>query len=160
MVRTCEWTVCNDMVVHGGCAARDGWGVLLLGPPHAGKSDLLFRLLDIGWSLVADDQVEIATGAGNTLTASAPPALSGLLELRGVGVLRDVPVMPRAVLRLVARLVPRAAVPRLPEPDRWHHEGNAVPAFALDPFAASAPAKLGAALDVVLGRRSLVAGLG
>lgn len=148
------------MLVHGGCAARAGWGVLLLGPPGAGKSDLLLRLLDVGWSLVADDQVEILTGAGDTLAASAPPALSGMLELRGVGVLRDVPVMPTAALRLVAHLVPREAVPRLPTPDRWHYAGHDVPAFALDPFAASAPAKLGIALDVILGHRRLAAGLG
>ncbi len=148
------------MLVHGGCAVRAGWGVLLLGPPGAGKSDLLLRLLDVGWSLVADDQVEIMAGAGNTLVASAPPALSGMLELRGVGVLRDVPVTPQAQLRLVARLVPREAVPRLPAPDRWHHAGHAIPAFALDPFATSAPAKLGIALDVILGHRRLAAGLG
>jgi len=148
------------MVVHGGCAARDGWGVLLLGPPGAGKSDLLFRLLDIGWSLVADDQVEIETGVGDDLAASAPPALSGLLELRGIGVLRGLPVTPRAPLRLVARLVPAAEVTRLPDPAQWNHGGKVLPAIALDPFAASAPAKLGAALDVVLGRRHLAAGFG
>lgn len=148
------------MLVHGGCAARAGWGVLLLGPPGAGKSDLLLRLLDVGWSLVADDQVEIMTAAGNTLVASAPTALSGMLEVRGVGVLRDVPVTPQAPLRLVARLVPNAEVARLPVPDRWRHEGHEVPAFALDPFAASAPAKLGVALDVILGHRRLAAGLG
>lgn len=148
------------MLVHGGCAARAGWGVLLLGPPGAGKSDLLLRLLDVGWSLVADDQVEIMTGTADTLIASAPPALSGMLELRGVGVLRDVPITPRAPLRLVARLVAREAVPRLPTPDRWHHAGHEVPAFALDPFAASAPARLGVALDVILGHRRLAAGLG
>ena len=148
------------MLVHGGCAARAGWGVLLLGPPGAGKSDLLLRLLDAGWSLVADDQVEIMTAAGNTLVASAPPALSGILELRGVGLLRDVPVTPSAALRLVARLVPRGEVPRLPAPDRWHHAGRDLPAFALDPFAASAPAKLGVALDVILGHRRLAVGLG
>ena len=33
------------MMLHGSCAARNGAGVLLVGPPGAGKSDLLLRLL-------------------------------------------------------------------------------------------------------------------
>ncbi|MDB5317806.1 MAG: aldolase [Rhodospirillales bacterium] len=148
------------MLVHGGCAARGEWGVLLLGPAGAGKSDLLLRLLDIGWSLVADDQVEIETGVGDYLAASAPPTLSGMLEVRGIGVLVDVPVTPRTSLRLVARLAAAAAVPRLPDAEFWNHAGQDLPAIALDPFAASAPQKLGIALDVILGSRRLAAGIG
>src|SRR4051812_30268500 len=63
------------MKIHGSCAARDGAGVLFLGPPGSGKSDLLLRLLDRGFVLVADDRVEIDGGV-----ARAPETLSGLLE--------------------------------------------------------------------------------
>ena len=57
---------------HGGCAAYRSMGVLLLGPPGAGKSDLLLRLLDRkGWKLVADDQVLLRHHDG-ALLAQAP----------------------------------------------------------------------------------------
>ena len=54
-----DWTA---MQIHGSCACRDGDGVLLIGPPGAGKSDLVLRLLARGFDLVADDRVEIADG--------------------------------------------------------------------------------------------------
>ena len=63
------------MQIHASCAARDGAGVLLLGPPGSGKSDLVLRLLDRGFTLVADDRVVIEDGH-----ASAPAALAGLLQ--------------------------------------------------------------------------------
>ncbi len=76
--------------IHGSCAAREGDGVLLLGPPGAGKSDLLLRLLERGFALVADDWVEVTDG-----WASSNPAGAGLLEVRGVGILR-LPYVARA----------------------------------------------------------------
>jgi HPr kinase/phosphorylase len=148
------------MTFHGGCAARDGGGVLLLGPPGSGKSDLLLRLLGHGWTLVADDQVEVVAHGGSGLVARAPTALSGMLEVRGVGIRTGLPVTPEAPLRLVVRLVPRAEVPRLPETGTWSHAGQALPALALDAFAASAPEKLALAFDVVLGKARLASGFG
>ena len=50
---------CVVMQIHGSCASRTGDGVLLIGPPGAGKSDLLLRLLARGFDLVADDRVDI-----------------------------------------------------------------------------------------------------
>jgi len=47
------------MLVHGSCVAWAQGGILLLGPPGGGKSDLALRLLGRGAVLVADDQVEV-----------------------------------------------------------------------------------------------------
>ncbi len=69
--------------LHASCASRAGAGVLLLGAPGAGKSELVLRLLARGFVLVADDQVVIEAGA-----ARPPPALAGLLEVRGLGIVR------------------------------------------------------------------------
>ena len=135
------------MQIHGSCAARDGHGVLLLGPPGVGKSDLLLRLLDHGFALVADDQVCIGDGL-----AWAPAALAGLLEVRGLGIMRW-PFVTRARLALAVQL---AKPPRLPDPAR--HETTALPLVCIDPAGCSAPLRVAMALDCALQRVSQVAG--
>ena len=131
------------MQIHASCAARNGAAVLLLGPPGAGKSDLLLRLIDRGFVLVADDRVEIAHGV-----ASSPPALAGLLELRGLGLLR-LPHLESAVLALAIQLEPMPTT-RLPSPER--HPLFDLPLIRLDPAAASAAQRVEAALDLATGR--------
>jgi HPr kinase/phosphorylase len=150
------------MLLHASCVALRGDAVLILGPPGSGKSDLALRLLHEGWGLVADDQVRLTPdGAGGPLRAGSPAALRGMLEVRGLGVFRDLPVAstdPPPVLRLAVRLAPRAEVPRLPEPAAWRCAGIAVPAVTLHPFDASAPAKLALALAAAAGRARQAAG--
>ena len=158
--RTCHISrpnlVALAMLLHGSCAALDGEAVLLLAPPGGGKSDLLLRLLGRGWRLVADDPVTIRPGAQG-LTASPPAALAGALEVRGLGLLAGLD-WAAAPLRLVARLVARTEVPRLPEPDSWRDAGPPLPLLRLDPFAASAPDLLTMALRVLGGGASMRAG--
>ncbi len=136
------------MRLHASCAALDGAGVLLIGKPGCGKSDLLLRLVDAGFSLVADDQVILVEGR-----ASAPMALAGLLEVRGCGIFRlaFVATVPVAV---IAELDTRAD--RLPEPRR--HPALDVPMIHVDPSAASAVARVRLALDCACGRTSQLAG--
>jgi serine kinase of HPr protein (carbohydrate metabolism regulator) len=141
--------------VHGTSVALDADGVLLRGPSGAGKSDLALRLVDEGARLVADDQTELHRLA-NALDLRAPPALKGLIEVRGFGIVR-VPSVDRARLRLVVDLVARDTVERLPEPRFATLEGLSIPLLALDPFAASATAKLRLALRA-LERAVAVAG--
>jgi HPr kinase/phosphorylase len=141
------------MLLHASSVARDGDAVLLLGPPGSGKSDLVLRLLQSGWCLVADDQVALRADRGE-LRPEAPEALRGLLEVRGLGIIGPFPLAVAPVLRLVARLLPRAEIPRLPVPERWSAEGIVLPAIRLHGLDASAPAKLALALDLVLGRRA------
>jgi len=126
------------MRIHGSCAARDGRGVLVIGPPASGKSDLVLRLLDRGFDLVADDQVDVEDG-----WVRPPDALAGLLEVRGLGLLR-LPHLAEARLALAIS----AGVPdRLPEP-RTH---LGAPLIVLDPLEASAPAKVERALACAAG---------
>jgi HPr kinase/phosphorylase len=139
------------MTLHGSSAARNGAAVLLLGPPGSGKSDLVLRLIGAGWDLVADDRVLLD---GRAL--SAPDLLRGMLEVRGLGIFRDLPVAAGARLELVAELVPRDDIARLPAPAAW--EPAEVPRIALHAFDASAVEKLGWALDAALGRRAQRAG--
>ncbi len=135
------------ILVAGTCVARDGDGVLLLGPPGAGKSDLALRLLARGFALVADDRVEVAGGC-----ARAPAALAGLLEVRGLGILR----LPHAEARLALAVELRDEAERLPTPCR--HGELDLPLVRVRAEAASAPERVAMALDCALGRVVQVAG--
>ena len=134
------------MQIHASCAAREGHGVLLIGAPGSGKSDLLLRLLDHGFALVADDRVDVHAGA-----ASPPTALAGLLEVRGLGVVR-LPFQAPVPLALVVEL---GVGERLPRPAR-HALG--LPSVTVDPALASAPSRIKLALDCALGRVAQIAG--
>jgi HPr kinase/phosphorylase len=96
---------------------------------------------------------------GGTLRAAAPGPLRGLLEVRGLGIFRALPVAePAPALRLAVHLVPRDEVPRLPEPQVWTAAGVTLPALRLHGPEASAPAKLALALDAATGRAAQRAG--
>jgi HPr kinase/phosphorylase len=64
-----------------------GMGVLITGDSGVGKSELALELISRGHGLVADDVVEIARVAPNSLEARCPPMLRDFLEVRGLGVL-------------------------------------------------------------------------
>lgn len=96
--------------LHATTVSVDGRGLLILGPSGAGKSSLALRLLSLGAELVSDDQTRV-TVVGKDLSATCPnPDLAGMIEVRGVGILR-VQALPSAVLRLVVDL-------GQPEPER------------------------------------------
>ena len=126
--------------IWGNVLSIDGRGVLLRGPSGIGKSDLALRLIDSGASLVADDRVELAR-EGDSLIARAPEALSGRMEVRGIGIV-SVPAVQRVSLVLVIDLVPLEQVPRMPDPGRWTHLGVSVPVISLFALEASAAAKV------------------
>ena len=129
----------DTLLQHATAVAIDGEAVLLRGPPGSGKSDLALRLINDGAQLVADDQT-LLRRAGSRIVASAPPAISGLIEMRGIGIFRvDATEAP---LFLIADLVAFDAVERLPESRREAILGVEVPLITLAPFEASAPAKL------------------
>jgi len=139
------------MPLHASCAARAGDGVLFLGPPGAGKSDLVLRLLGRGWMLVADDQVEVEPVEPDALLATPPAALHGLV--------RDLPVAAPARLRLVVDLLPPGeAPPRMPEPALFQAHGRSLPRLALAAREAAAPDKVIMALDAACGHARLLAG--
>ena len=138
----------RPMRLHASCAALTGAGVLLMGKPGCGKSDLLLRLIDAGFDLVADDQVIVVDGK-----ASAPAALAGLLEVRGCGIFR-MPFVAAARVDIVVDL--QATTDRLPEPRR--HAALNLPMIHLDPAAASAVARVRLALGCARGRTSQLVG--
>ena len=140
--------------IHATCLAIDGHGVLLRGPSGSGKSDLALRLIDAGALLVADDRVDL-TRAADTLTATTPTALSGLIEVRGMGIIRMAHEQTATEVSPVACVIDLVAVEdveRLPEPATVELCGIEIAWLRLDGQTASAAAKVRLAVQVASGR--------
>jgi hypothetical protein len=136
----------DTLRLHASCAVLNARAVLLRGPSGAGKSELLLRLLvEADAGLVADDQVLLAR-RGDALIAHAPETLRGILEARGVGLLRLAPANP-APVGLLADLTPQPQ--RHPDPPAETLLGCRLPRVEIDPAAASAVAKLQLALGAL-----------
>jgi HPr kinase/phosphorylase len=143
-------------LVHGTAIAIAGRAALIRGPSNSGKSDLALRclmqaptpLLPHTVELVSDDQVLIERGDRHLLVR-APAAIQGLLEVRGLGIVR-IPAIDSGQLSLIVDLVAPEKVERLPE--TWRDvvvAGVPVPWLELAPFEMSAPFKLLLALQQV-----------
>jgi len=134
------------VLIHATAVAIDGHAILLRGPPGSGKSDLALRLIDAGAGLVADDQSELHR-KGDTIIVRAPATIAGLIEVRGVGIIRLAPV-PEAPVALIVDLVPAEEIERLPARRSETILGLPLPLIVLAPFETSAAAKLRLALRV------------
>lgn len=130
----------TDILLHATCVSLGGHGVLLRGPSGSGKSDLALRLIEAGAMLVADDQVALQDRDGQ-LWATVPKAIAGLLEVRGIGVVR-LAYRRRARVVALIDLLPAGQVERMPEPAHVEVAGVCLPRYTLEPFAASAAAKV------------------
>ncbi len=120
--------------------------VLLRGAPGAGKSDLALRLIDRGGLLVADDQVAIRRQA-NKVWAAPPPALAGLLEIRGLGIV-SMAHRDSAAIDMVIDLAEN--VERMPETAHCEICGLKLSVLRVRPFEASATIKIEQALKTVV----------
>jgi hypothetical protein len=137
----------DEINIHASCIALGTQGVLLLGPSGAGKSDLALRLIDGGAKLVADDRT-LLFAKGGALHAKAPTSIRGLLEIRGIGIVK-LPVRASVRIALVVRLGREGA--RLPAPQLYRPPAalklaTCPPQILLDARHASTPARIRAAL--------------
>ncbi len=137
------------MLVHATTVDIAGLGVLILGESRAGKSDLALRFIADGALLVADDQTDVAV-VGDALRATSPATISGLLEARGVGIIRAATTSATR-LRLAVSLI--VTLPeRMPELRAWSLPGHtkpSIPLIELGAFEASAVEKVRRALTAV-----------
>ena len=123
--------------------------VLLRGCSGSGKSDLGLRLIDAGGRLVADDQSELKR-RGALIIVRSPPTIAGLIEARGLGIIR-VEALAEAPLALIADLAAPETIERLPERDKERLLGLDLPRIAVAPFEVSAAAKVALAVRAVAG---------
>jgi HPr kinase/phosphorylase len=140
--------------VHGACVVVGEAGILIRGASGSGKSTLALAVVEAATGrglfarLVADDRVMLGVVHGR-LVARPHPALAGLVEERGIGIV-PAPYLPAAILRLVVDLEP--APRRLPERADAVVEGVALPACVLPSGRARAESilrRLGAATPLV-----------
>lgn len=105
--------------IHATAVLTGAHAILIRGPAGSGKSRLALNLIQAASSgqlifgrLVADDRVHVQA-AHDRLIARPPTALAGLLEVRGLGILR-LPYEPMAVVSWVVDL-DVAAPMRMPD---------------------------------------------
>ena len=95
-------TVVPHDIVHATCVAIAKRGLLIVGPSGSGKSTLGLALMALGAKLVADDRTELFNKTGK-LIAKCPVAICGLIEARGLGLIRT-PTLASAEIALVVDL--------------------------------------------------------
>lgn len=134
----------TDALHAGLLAIRAGgrWrGALVLGDSGAGKSDLALRAIATGFSLVADDRT-LVWSSGGKLFGRAPDTLRGLLEIRGLDVVR----MSTLGFCRIDLAVEDGTPERLPDADALALAGVNVPRLRCRLTDASAPHRLKEAL--------------
>jgi len=97
---------------HASCVDVDGRGLLIQGPSGSGKSALAIRLVALGAKLVSDDQTYIVAEADRLIASCPRSELSGIIEARGLGLLRA-PFVRSTTLALVVDMA-QAETDRLP----------------------------------------------
>lgn len=133
--------------IHATCVNLKSKGVLILGDSGLGKSDLALRLITLfSAKLVSDDRTEILK-ENNELKAVAPQILKGLLEIRGVGIIKF-DYMEETKIDLVIKLT-FEKIERMPEHKEYEFDGVKIPMFFLNPFEVSAPSKVLAMLSLL-----------
>ncbi len=138
----------DPATVHASAVLVGPRAVLIRGPSASGKSRLALELLEASRTgalrfarLVADDRVYLEA-VGGRLLARPPDALAGLIEVRGVGLLR---IMHEACA-VIGLVVDFAALDaeRLPKADQRTTEisGIQLPRLPVAKDAAALPAVL------------------
>ncbi len=133
--------------IHASCVTVKNKGILLLGDSGSGKSDLTLRLIEqCNAKLVADDRVDLSI-KNNQIIASCPKNIHGLLEVRGIGIVKY-PYIKEATIDLVVFLSDEIPE-RLPDKGFYNIENIKIPLIRLNSGEISAPFKVMAALRLL-----------
>lgn len=133
--------------IYATCISLNHKGILFIGKSGAGKSDLALRLIEeIGAILVSDDRTDIFA-ENNSVYASCPEPIKGLLEVRGLGIIKK-DFIPQEKIHLIVELVENYnQIDRLPNKDFFEYKGIKIPKIKIYPFETSAVYKIKLACD-------------
>jgi HPr kinase/phosphorylase len=73
--------------IHGVFVQIKGKGVLIIGKPGIGKSEIALDLINRGHKLIADDSVSFCKDDQSAVIGNSPSLLKNLMEVRGLGIL-------------------------------------------------------------------------
>ena len=102
----------EKITLHGVFMEVFSLGLLIIGDPSVGKSELALELVARGHRLVADDAPVFARTSPDILNGRCPDVLRDFLEVRGLGILNiramfgDSAIKQNRNLRLILKLVP------------------------------------------------------
>jgi len=133
----------NAALHQASCVAIGGRALVIEGAPGSGKSSLALALIDRGAALIGDDGVTLES-RGDRLFASAPPRITGLLEVRDLGLI-SFPAVSDLPIALVVRLDP-AAERFIDSPEATTLHGMELPLVRLRPDSPNLPIKAELAL--------------
>ena len=133
--------------IHATCLELNHKGILLIGKPGSGKSDLALRLIkEKQAQLIADDRTDIELVSGEVI-ASCPQVLKGLLEVRGLGIVK-MSHKEQTKISLVIELAENLSqIERLPLAETTTLLGTKIKKIKLYPFELSAIHKVALACD-------------
>jgi len=143
-------------VIHATLVEIEGKGVLISGKSQSGKSDLALRLISrYNAVLVADDMVVLENKEGKII-GSAPDNLAGLLEIRGIGIIKYPYKQQTEVFMNMQLTDERTQVARMPKICKANILGLEIAQIDLYAKEDSAPDKVMAALDVFMQKKHIL----
>lgn len=117
---------------HHACALQvNHTGLLIIGASGSGKTSLMMGLLEranvegFQHAFVADDRVYLSAKE-NALIAKAPENISGLIEIRGFGIVSK-PFLDSCRMNLVIELAEDETIERMPDSLTHEIEGMRLP---------------------------------
>ena len=128
--------------IYATCVDIQSQGILIIGKSGSGKSDLALRLIEYKNAiLVSDDRTEVYVEQGK-LFATQPQEIKGLLEVRGVGIIKQ-DCIEKSEIKLVVNLVSDLhQIERMPIERFYEINGISIPLLYLYPFELSAVDKV------------------
>ena len=133
--------------------------ILITGKPGIGKSSLALRLIEsCGAVLISDDVTEVRK-EGDILIAVAPDSMRGCIEVRGLGILVNQPMVENISVALLVELIEAKEERRLDMSKTKEILGIQLPFFQLNAYDSILDLKILKAFDILTKKEVLFSDL-